>query len=110
VCNIPYDWIFPKVYAVMHHGGSGTTHLGLKFGCATLIIPHILDQHVWNKIVYDLGAGPLGIKIGKIAKENIEPKILILMNDSRFREKARQIQKRMSKEDFREELYNFIVK
>ncbi len=27
--EIPYEWIFPKVYGVIHHGGSGTTHLGL---------------------------------------------------------------------------------
>ncbi len=109
VCHIPYSWIFPKVYAVMHHGGSGTTHLALKFGCASLIIPHILDQHVWNKIIYDLGTGPKGIKIGKITEKNIEPKLMELMNDSGFKEKARQIERRMSKEDYSEELYNFIV-
>lgn len=28
-----------------------------------MIIPHIIDQFVWDKIVNDLGAGPGGIKI-----------------------------------------------
>ncbi len=30
VSQIPYDWIFQKMYAVIHHGGAGTTHLTLK--------------------------------------------------------------------------------
>ena len=66
VSQIPYDWIFPKVYAVIHHGGSGTTHLVIKYGCATMIIPHLFDQFVWDKIISDLGVGPKGIKISKM--------------------------------------------
>jgi len=57
VSRIPYDWIFPKLYGVIHHGGSGTTHMALKYGCATMIIPHIIDQFIWNKIIYQKGFG-----------------------------------------------------
>jgi len=109
VSQIPYDWIFPKIYGVIHHGGSGTTHLALKYGCATLIVPHIIDQFVWNKIIYTMGAGPKGIKIGKITAKNLEPKILELVNNSSFKKKAEQVAIQMGKEDFREDLYNSIV-
>ena len=109
VSQIPYDWIFPKIYGVIHHGGSGSTHLALKYGCVTLIIPHIIDQFVWNKIIYDKGVGPKGIKIGKIATKNLEPKILELINNSSFKKKAEHVAGQMDKEDFREELYNSIV-
>jgi UDP:flavonoid glycosyltransferase YjiC (YdhE family) len=109
VSQIPYDWIFPKIYGVIHHGGSGTTHIALKHGCATLIVPHIIDQFVWNKIIADLGAGPEGIKIGKINAENLEPKILDLMNNNAYKKKAERIASQMEKEDFREDIYNFIV-
>ena len=60
VKQVPYDWIFPKIYAVIHHGGSGTTHTAIKHGCATMIIPHIIDQYAWNDLVSDLGIGPVG--------------------------------------------------
>lgn len=109
VSQIPYDWIFPKIYGVIHHGGSGTTHLALKYGCATMIIPHIIDQFVWNKIINKRGVGPKGIKIGKITTKNIEPKILELVNNSSFKKKAEKLANQMRKEDFREELYNSIV-
>jgi len=109
VSRIPYHWIFPKIYGVIHHGGSGTTHLALKYGCATMIIPHIIDQFVWNKIIYDMGAGPKGVKVGKITKKNLELKILELVNNTSFKKKAEQVANQMKKEDFKEELYNSIV-
>jgi UDP:flavonoid glycosyltransferase YjiC (YdhE family) len=109
VSRIPYDWIFPKIYGVIHHGGSGTTHLALKYGCATLIIPHIIDQFVWNKIISKMGAGPKGIKIGKITTGTLEPKILELVNNHSYKKKAAQIAIQIGKENFREEIYNTII-
>ena len=100
VSEIPYNWIFTKVYGVIHHGGSGTTHKSLKYGCPTMIIPHIIDG---------LGAGPKGIKIGNISKRNLEPKILELMNNASFKKNAEKIRETMRKDDYCEELYRAIV-
>jgi len=97
VSRIPYDWIFPKIYGVIHHGGSGTTHLALIYGCATMIIPHIIDQFVWNKIINNMGVGPKGIKIGKITTKNLEPKILELVNNTSFKKKAEKVASQMEK-------------
>lgn len=109
VSEIPYDRIFPRMYAVIHHGGSGTTHLALKHGCASMIIPHIIDQFVWDKFLCRLGVGPMGIKISDLSIEKLEPKILELFNNSRFKEKAEQISMQMKEENLKEELYNTIV-
>lgn len=107
--DIPYDWIFPKVYAVIHHGGSGTTHMALKYGCATLIIPHIIDQFVWNKIVSKLEAGPLGIKMSKLTTNKIEPKVIALFTNPLFKKKAEKISTKMATENFTEELLETIT-
>lgn len=107
--NIPYDWIFTKVYAVIHHGGSGTTHMALKNGCSTMIIPHIIDQFVWNRIIAEKGIGPKGIKIGKINPANLEPKILELVYNHSFKSKAEQTQIQMQKENFGGELCRIIL-
>jgi sterol 3beta-glucosyltransferase len=109
VSQVPYDWIFPKVYGVIHHGGSGTTHLALQHGCATMIIPHIIDQFVWDEIIYAMGVGPKGIKINKITTKNLEPKILDLVNNSSYKKEAERVASQMGKEDFREEIYKFII-
>lgn len=109
VKQIPYHWIFPKIYAVIHHGGSGTTHTALKYGCATMIIPHIIDQYVWNDIISNLGLGPKGIAINKIARKNLEPKIIDLFHNHSYKSKVSKILKKMKTEDFKERLYETII-
>ena len=104
VSEIPYDWIIPKVYGMIHHGGSGTTHTALKNGCAHMILPHIIDQFVWNDMNHELGAGPKGIKISKITRKNLEPKILDLFNNPSYKSQAEQIGAEMKKENFDEEI------
>lgn len=74
-----------------------------------MIIPHIIDQYVWNKIVTDSGAGPKGVKIYKVSTKNLEPLIVDLMNNAEYKKKSEQIGKEMAGEDFREALYNSII-
>lgn len=107
--KIPYDWVFPKMYAVIHHGGSGTTHLALKHGCASMIIPHFIDQFVWDDIITDLGLGPKGVRISKLNRQKLEPKILELLGDTSFKENSIKISKQMQKEAFADELCDRIT-
>jgi UDP:flavonoid glycosyltransferase YjiC (YdhE family) len=97
------------MYAVMHHGGSGTTHLALKSGCATLVIPHFIDQFVWDDIISTLGLGPKGIKICSITCRNLEPKVLELLGNKNFKEKSERISSQMAKDDYKEVFYKAIV-
>ena len=103
--NVPYKWILPKVHAMVHHGGSGTTHMALKYGVPAMIIPHIIDQFVWNKIASDLGVGPKGIKIGKITEQSLEPLLLDLFNNNTYQQKAQEISLKMQQENFSDLLY-----
>ncbi len=109
VSQISYDWIFPKMYAVIQHGGAGTTHLAIKYGCATMIIPHFMDQFVWDEIISELGVGPKGIRISRITSKNLGPKVLELLNNKSFKEKSAKIGNQMKKEDFEDELYKTII-
>jgi sterol 3beta-glucosyltransferase len=55
---VPHDWLFPRCSAVVHHGGAGTTHEGLRWGRPTIICPLGVDQPYWGRLVNALGAGP----------------------------------------------------
>ena len=48
--NIPHDWLFDKerVSAVVHHGGAGTTAIGLAKGRPTVVVPFFGDQAFWG--------------------------------------------------------------
>jgi UDP:flavonoid glycosyltransferase YjiC (YdhE family) len=108
ISQIPYNWILEKVYAVIHHGGSGTTQLALKYGCPSLIIPHIVDQFSWNVLNYSLGTGPEGIQINKINKNNLKVKIADLINNKQYKSNAMKISVEMKNEDLINDLINII--
>ncbi|KAI9753342.1 MAG: hypothetical protein M4579_005200 [Chaenotheca gracillima] len=55
--NTPHDWLFPRVSAVVHHGGAGTTAIGLKCGKPTMIVPFFGDQPFWGSMCSRSGAG-----------------------------------------------------
>lgn len=108
--QIPYEWAFEKVYGVIHHGGSGTTHSALKAGCATLIIPHIFDQYTWNDLVSRLGAGPKGVAVGKLSKEKLKPLVADLLENGAYKTKAEEIGEKMRAENLKEELLDFVTR
>lgn len=49
--NIPHDWLFDneRVAAVVHHGGAGTTAIGLAKGRPTVVVPFFGDQGFWGQ-------------------------------------------------------------
>ncbi|MEM7379617.1 MAG: glycosyltransferase [Bacteroidota bacterium] len=104
VHGIPYDYIFPLTYAVVHHGGSGTSHMAMKYGCASLIIPHIIDQFLWNTILSEKGVGPKGPSITSLNFRNFESKVLDLWQNKSYKEKAAKLADQMALEKFEDEL------
>jgi len=50
--NIPHDWLFDeeRVSAVVHHGGAGTTAIGLAKGRPTIVVPFFGDQGFWGTL------------------------------------------------------------
>ena len=56
--NAPHSWLFPRMAAVVHHGGAGTTAAGLRAGVPSVLIPHFADQPFWGWRVRALGVGP----------------------------------------------------
>ncbi len=50
----PYDWLFPKMSMVIHHGGSGTTAFGLRAGVPSCAVPFVFDQFYWGERIAQL--------------------------------------------------------
>lgn len=64
----PHKQLFPRMAAVVHHGGSGTTHNAARAGVPQLIAPQILDQYFWGERIYQLGLGPRPQPAAKLTK------------------------------------------
>ena len=108
--TISYEWVLPKCYAVIHHGGSGTTQFTLQYGCACMIIPHIIDQFLWRDLVHKKGAGPKSPPINKLSTKRLEEAITELYHDPSHKSAAEEISKNMQNEDYKMELYNELTR
>jgi len=106
--NLPYNWLFPKIFAVVHHGGCGTTHTALKYGLPSLIVPHVLDQFFWKKTISNLKLGPRGISINKFNEKDFETKLLDLYNNNDYKKNAIAMSKKMQSESDKNKLYEMI--
>jgi sterol 3beta-glucosyltransferase len=57
VDDVPHWWLFPRMAAVVHHGGAGTTAAALRAGVPAVVIPFFADQFFWAHRVNALNAG-----------------------------------------------------
>ena len=69
--NVPHDWLFKYVSAVVHHGGAGTTAIGIATGKPTVVVPFFGDQAFWGGMIYRAGAGPEPIPYKKMTEESL---------------------------------------
>lgn len=104
----PYDWLFPQIFGVVHHGGSGSTHMALKYGLSSLVIPHAVDQPFWARIVKEQGAGPMCLPINKLSAEEFEIRLLDLYDNEIYELNARTVAEKMKSEADPELLYRII--
>ncbi len=97
--SAPHDWLFPRVSAVVHHGGAGTTAAGLRAGRPTIIVPFFGDQPFWGRQVHRLGAGTKPIVQNKLTPEKLAAAIGAAVASPGIRRKAEVIGERIRRED-----------
>ncbi|MFI8238607.1 glycosyltransferase [Streptomyces sp. NPDC085866] len=56
--EIPYDWLFPRVRAVVHPGGTGAHNTALRAGVPQVICPFQKEALMWADHLHGLGVAP----------------------------------------------------
>lgn len=97
--SAPYDWLFPHMAAVVHHGGAGTTAAGLRAGKPSVICPFVADQPFWGQRVASLGVGPSPIPQSKLTSDNLASAIRQAVSDVGMQQRAIDLKERISSED-----------
>lgn len=99
VDEAPHDWLFPRLAAVVHHGGCGTTAAGLRAGRPTVICPLFGDQSFWGAKVEALGVG-VGLRSQKrLTVEVLTAALIRATRNASIKEKARILGERIRRED-----------
>lgn len=99
VGSIPHIWLFPRMAAVVHHGGAGITGAGLHAGIPSIITPFFGDQPFWGQRVYELGVGPKPIPRQRLTVESLAEAIRAAVSDAAIRKNAAHLGKLIRAED-----------
>jgi sterol 3beta-glucosyltransferase len=96
----PHDWLFPRMAAVAHHGGAGTTAEGLRAGRPTAVFPsNFGDQLFWGRRVRALGMGPEPVPQKRLTIERLTAAIRAVTEDEGARRRAEELGERVRGED-----------
>jgi sterol 3beta-glucosyltransferase len=99
VDSVPHSWLFPRVAAVVHHGGAGTTAAGLRAGVPSIVIPFFGDQLFWGHRVEKLGVGTAPIPRKQLTVERLAQAIHRAVTDSVMLQSAVNLGAKIQVED-----------
>lgn len=99
VGETPHEWLFPRMAAVAHHCGAGTTAAGLRAGVPTVGLPVVADQPFWAARVAALGAGPRPVPLRRLTADRLAAALRAAVDDRRYRSRATELAADLRGED-----------
>lgn len=95
----PHNLVFPRCAAVVHHGGSGTTHAATAAGTPSVVVAHIAEQAFWGRELARIGVAPAPLKRGRLSASALARRISAVLHSPEKQYKARALGERMARED-----------
>jgi len=99
ITDVPHTWLFPRMSALVHHGGAGTTAAGLRAGVPTIVIPLAVDQFFWGKRIAELGVGPRPIPQSVLTSNALSRALAQATRDTEMQSRAKMLAKKIASED-----------
>jgi sterol 3beta-glucosyltransferase len=87
----PHAWLFPRVAAVVHHGGAGTTAAALAAGRAQVLCPFSFDQPFWGAQMRRLGVADTDLPLRKHTADTLGSAIRRAVSDPSLTGRAEAI-------------------
>lgn len=85
-----HDALFPRAAAIIHQGGAGTLHQGLRSGSPMLVVPHAHDQPDNASRVERLGVAR-SLKPSHYRAERVQRHLASLLDEPAYRERAETV-------------------
>ncbi|MEV4347484.1 glycosyltransferase [Actinoplanes sp. NPDC049596] len=97
--EVPHEWLFPRVAAVVHHAGAGTTGAGLRAGVPAVAVPVLVDQPFWADRLHRLGVAPRPLPMAELTAGELAAALRSCLDDPSYRERAADLGHRLRAED-----------
>jgi vancomycin aglycone glucosyltransferase len=95
VDELPFELLFPRLAAVIYHGGTGTMAAIARAGIPQAAFPFMADQFENRKQIVKLGLGPDTCNFKKISAESISSAIIDCITNDKFKINAIAISKKL---------------
>jgi UDP:flavonoid glycosyltransferase YjiC (YdhE family) len=89
--SAPHDWLFPRMAAIVHHGGAGTSAAALRAGVPSVVVPFFGDQPFWAHRLLQLGVTPAPIPKSSLTVDRLAAAITIAVSDETMHQRVRAI-------------------
>ncbi|MGV9264522.1 glycosyltransferase [Kitasatospora sp. NPDC003701] len=97
--DTPHDWLFPRMAAVVHHAGAGTTAATLRAGTPAVPVPAQLDAPFWSARLTRLGTSPGPVPLPALTAARLAATVRLALDNPHHRERARALAATLAAED-----------
>lgn len=97
--HAPHDWLFPRMGAIVHHAGAGTTGAALRSGVPEVPVPVTIDQPFWASRLVALGVAPEAIPFCALTPERLAAALSEAVHNGSYRRVAEQAAATVEAED-----------
>ncbi len=91
--------LFPKMAAIIHHGGSGTTATAARAGVPQIIIPHMTDQYYFAEQIPQFGIAPQSIWRKHLTARRLANAINAAISDAGMQQRCRSLAEKLARHD-----------
>ncbi|MGW2423780.1 glycosyltransferase [Streptomyces sp. NPDC001709] len=97
--DVPHALLFPRMAAVVHHAGAGTTAAGLRAGVPAVPVPVQFDAGFWSARLVALGVAPDVVPLRRMTVDALASALVRATREPAYRERARALGARIRDED-----------
>jgi sterol 3beta-glucosyltransferase len=97
--EVPHSALFPRMAAVVHHCGAGTTAAGLRAGVPAVPVPIQFDEGFWAARLVTLGVAPRAVPLRGLTADTLAAALVRATHDPAYAERARTVGARIRAED-----------
>jgi sterol 3beta-glucosyltransferase len=99
VGEVAHEWLFPRMAAVVHHGGMGTAAATFRAGAPAVFIPEAWDRRWWGETAVKLGVAAASIWRADLTTDRLVNALNQALSDTGLRQRAARLGASMAGED-----------
>ncbi|MFD9439129.1 glycosyltransferase [Streptomyces sp. NPDC060006] len=99
VDEVPHSALFPRMAAVVHHAGAGTTAAALRAGVPAVPVPIQFDEAFWAARLVSLGVAPTAVPLRGLTAGALGAAVTRAVAEPAYARRAQELAGRLRDED-----------